>query len=148
MNLLPEVRSDIDEWINRITCPRKELGGHAICPFASKKYTLSDGFDVPETIKSVHICVLSKRLKQGELKRICNRLNEHHDDLVFLPDHKKNTGNINGLLTGNGKHNLILIQPKRKLTETRKTLVESDYYSYWSKKYLKEILKEDYEVLD
>lgn len=148
MNLLSEVRKDIDEWIDRITAPRKELGGNSICQYASRQYTLSDGFNIPEKINSVHICLINKTVKLGELKRICNKLNKHYQELVFLPDHKRSRTNINGIETGNGKHNLVLIQPKRKLTESRKVLAKTDYYTYWSKKYLKEILQEDYELLD
>jgi hypothetical protein len=54
---------------------------------------------------------------------------------------------ISGVQTNNGRYNLILAQPKEKLKEFRKKLAQTDYYSYWSDEYLKEILGEDYEIV-
>ena len=139
---------DIQDWIDRITEPREELGGNKICPYASTNYTLSIGTKIPDQIESVHICVMTDRLSQDNLQTICDRFNKAQNDLVFLPDHKDSKANINGILTGNGKHNLILIQPKIKLRNAREKLAESDYYTYWTEDYLKEILKEDYELLE
>jgi hypothetical protein len=145
---LPEVRQHIDAWIDDITKPREELGGNKICPYASKNYTISYGFDIPNDIKTVHMCLMGNTIKQDDIKRLCDKLNNNFDDLIFLPDHKENNGNIKGILTGNRKYNIILVQPKKKLRQFRESLVKTDYYTYWSDEYLREILEEDYELLD
>ena len=148
MNSLLEARKHIDLWIDKITQPREELGGNKICPYALKNYTISYGFEIPENIKTVHICLMNDFIDCDRMKTMCDKLNKLFPDLIFLSDHKTNQGNINGILTGNNKYNIILVQPKQKLRKSRKSLVKTDYYSYWSEDYLKEILREDYELLD
>ena len=46
------------------------------------------------------------------------------------------------------KYNLILCQSKRKLNKIRKKLMETDYYTYWTEDYLKEILGDDAKYLE
>ena len=46
--------------------------------------------------------------------------------------------------TNNGKYNLVLCQPRKDLTEARKKLAKTEYYDYWDKNYLEEVLEEDY----
>jgi hypothetical protein len=43
------------------------------------------------------------------------------------------------LYTGNGEYPVILVQPKNKLLEARSSLEKTNYYSYWSEEYKKEI---------
>ena len=77
---------------------------------------------------------------------MCSELNEKYLDLIFLPDHKNRDTYINGVKTNNGNHNIILCQPKKKLKDARAALKKTDYYTYWDKEYLKEILGEDYDM--
>ena len=42
----------------------------------------------------------------------------------------------------------MLCQPRKELTEARKKLSKTDYYKYWDKSYLKEVLEEDYSTVN
>jgi len=41
-----------------------------------------------------------------------------------------------------------LCQPREELTEARKKLAKTDYYSYWDKYYLREVLEDDYKTVE
>ena len=42
----------------------------------------------------------------------------------------------------------MLCQSRKELTEARIKLAKTDYYKYWDKNYLKEVLEEDYKVVN
>ena len=62
--------------------------------------------------------------------------------MINFQKYKKN------IKTNNGLYNLILSQPKKELSEFRKKLVKTNYYSNWDEDYLKEILQEDYYLIE
>ena len=66
----------------------------------------------------------------------------------FIADHRKSNTKINGIPTSNGKYNLVLCQPREELTEARKKLAKTNYYDYWDKNYLEEVLEEDYGIIN
>ena len=67
-------------------------------------------------------------------------LSWQYPDIIFLPDHKDRKTFINGVQTNNGKHNLLLCQLRSRLKIARDKLKKSNYYSFWTEDYLKEIL--------
>ena len=146
--------SDCKEWIEAIAVPQENLGGMAICPFASLASRFSmirvEGEIVPPTDLDfdVILYLLPETVSQESMFELCKNLNSTHRDLVFLPDHKDRETNINGVQTNNGKHNLILCQPKEKLRSARAALMKTKYYTYMSDEYRRELFGEDYGSLD
>ena len=55
---------------------------------------------------------------------------------------------IHGVQTNNGKYNLILAQPTQKLRKFRESLAKTEYYDLWDDDYLKEILGDDYDIVN
>lgn len=145
---------DLKHWISAIAVPQNNLGGMAICPYAglAAKYTLDrvDGeLQLPPDLDfDVHIYLLPDTVSADTMIQMCADLNATHTKLVFLPDHKDRNTNINGVQTNNGVHNIILCQPKAKLRAARRALMKTEYYTYWSEDYLREIFGEDYGNLD
>ena len=145
---------DLKEWISAIAVPQDNLGGMAICPFASLagRFTMDrvEGELIPPTNLDfdVHIYLLPDSMSCQSMIEMCDNLNADYGSLIFLPDHKDRNTFINGVQTNNGRHNIILCQPKEKLRLARKALMKTKYYTYWSEDYLREIFGEDYGNLD
>ena len=135
----------IEDWINRISKPREELGGMSVCPYArGTEYELveTDGSDIdpPPWDFDLIIYKLPDHYTIEELGDIAHEYNNIYPEMVFLPDHKDKDTFINGVQTNNGKYNLILCQWRDNLTAARDKLGKTSYYSYWAEDYLKEIL--------
>lgn len=140
------------DWIHKISKARPELGGFAVCPYAkSASYEIIDT-DVREIIPlgnyDVIIFIVEDDLELDEIQEWVNFYNERHPSWKFFEDCASYDTYINGIQTNNGKYNLILAQPTKKLQFFREKLAKTDYYSYWNKEYLKEILEDDYNLLD
>lgn len=135
---------DLKFWVNQLIISRAELGGFSICPYAhSAKFKIIQVYDqieIPNEEFEVVIFLLPDYLKYDELVNIANYQNKLHPLLVFLPDHKDRKTTINGIQTNNGKYNLLLCQPREKLQNAREKLKNTNYYSFWDKEYLDEIL--------
>lgn len=135
----------INEWINRITQSRTELGNLSVCPYAKgAEYELvnTDGSDInpPPWDFELIIYVLPTYYSETEVMNIANEYNKIYPDMVFLPDPKDRYTEINGVQTNNGEHNLILCQWRDNLDKARTKLQKTTYYTYWAEEYLKEIL--------
>ena len=135
----------LNEWIDRISLPRDELGGMSVCPYAKKsEFTLveTDGSDIETPPWDFELIVykLPDHYTIDELVSIANEYNILYPDMIFLPDHKNKDTFINGVQTNNGKYNLILCQWRDNLESARTKLKTSNYYSFWDSEYLKEIL--------
>ena len=135
----------IKDWINRITQPREELGGFSVCPYAKgAEYELieTDGSDIapPPWDFELIIYKLPLHYSIDEVCAIAEEYNRLFPELVFLPDPKDKDTYINGVQTNNGEFNLILCQWRDNLNKAREKLSSTNYYTYWSEDYLKEIL--------
>jgi hypothetical protein len=135
----------INEWINRITQPRSELGDFSVCPYAKGvEYELleTDGSDInpPPWDFELIIYMLPAHYTETEVVAIANEYNKIYPDMVFLPDPKDRYTEINGVQTNNGEHNLILCQWRDSLEKARAKLQKTTYYTHWTEEYLKEIL--------
>lgn len=142
---MENIKKDIDKWISRITKKQKRLEGLAVCPFAVKssyELVITDGKDInPLPDAEITVYVLPQHHSQEDLAQLANEYNNKMPELVFLPDHKDRRTEINGVQTNNGTHNLILCQRRTDLCEARSKLKNTNYYEFWNKEYLEEILK-------
>ena len=138
-------------WIQEISKIRPELGNFSICPYASganfsiqeqklSQITPNDDFDVI-------IYVVEDNLEAQFLYDTVDDYNRIYPDYKFISDHGKTKTYIQGIQTSNGKYNLVLCQSRNELTEARKKLAKTNYYDYWEKNYLKEVLEDDYGII-
>ena len=148
---MTEKEEHIRDWIIRVSKKRPELGHFAICPFASSANfkIVECNIDDIEPIDGadVVIFIVEDNLTVEDIDQwvdIYSKIYKHWD---FFKDCGSYETFISGVQTNNGRYNLILGQPKEKLKEFRKKLAQTDYYSYWSDEYLREILGEDYEIV-
>lgn len=144
------MRSHIKLWIQHLNTAQKNLGGLAVCPYAARaKYKILNRVKKPiqfhkdqPILEKMDVILYLKefRMKPEALYLLCDQLNEAHGDYVFLADHWDVETNIKDVRTNNGLYNLILCQKRSKLENARRFLRSKNYYSYWSKKYLKDVM--------
>ena len=139
-------------WIGQLSKIRPELGNFAICPYASNaNYTIVDeklSQIVPNNDFNVIIYVVEDNMSAEFLYDAVDDYNRNYPDYKFIADHGKTKTYIQGIQTSNGKYNLVLCQSRKELTDTRKKLAKTNYYNYWDKNYLKEVLEDDYKVVE
>ena len=139
-------------WIDQLSKIRPELGNFAICPYASKaNFSIIDNKlsqIVPKPDFDVVVYVVEDNISAQFLYDAVDDYNRNYPEYKFIPDHGKTKTYIQGIQTSNGLYNLVLCQPRKELTEARKKLARTDYYNYWDKSYLKEVLEEDYPVVN
>ena len=139
-------------WIDQLSKIRPELGNFAICPYASKaNFSILDrklSQIVPKPDFDVVIYVVEDNISAQFLYDAVDDYNRNYPEYKFIPDHGKTKTYIQGIQTSNGLYNLVLCQSRKELTEARKKLARTDYYNYWDKSYLKEVLEEDYPVVN
>ena len=140
------------QWIQELSKNQPELGNFAICPYASKaNYTIVDeklSQIVPNNDFDVIIYVVEDNISAQFLYDAVDDYNRNYPDYKFIADHGKTKTYIQGIQTSNGKYNLVLCQPRKELTEARKKLAKTNYYDYWDKEYLEEVLEDDYKVVE
>lgn len=136
-------KKDIENWIKWISQSQPELGGFAICPFAAKSTYKIIESDIDKLKVESGYQVIIFVVNESSLD-IINQWVEHynnkHKDWIFFEDCASYNTFINGLQTNNGKHNLILAQPREELMNFREALKKTNYYSYWSEDYYREIV--------
>ncbi len=133
----------VETWIHKISQSRPELGGFAVCPFASKAYykIIECSIDNLELIDGYEVLIyIVNENRLEEINKWVKHYNDLHKDWIFLEDCATYDTFINGVQTNNGSYNLILAQPKEKLLKAREVLKKTSYYSYWSNEYYKEIV--------
>ena len=139
-------------WIDQLSKIRPELGNFAICPYASKaNFSIIDNKlsqIVPKPDFDVVVYVVEDNISAQFLYDAVDDYNRNYPEYKFIPDHGKTKTYIQGIQTSNGLYNLVLCQPRKELTEARKKLARTDYYNYWDESYLKEVLEEDYPVVN
>ena len=139
-------------WIAQLSKVRPELGNFSICPYASganfsiQEQKLSQ--IRPNSDFDVIIYIVEEDISADFLYDAVDDYNRNYEDYKFIADHRNSNTFINGVQTNNGKYNLVLCQPREELTEARKKLAKTDYYDHWDKKYLEEVLEDDYGVID
>ena len=103
---------------------------------------------VPNSDYDVVIYVVEDNISKNFLYDAVDDYNRNYSDYKFIADHGKTKTYIQGIQTSNGKYNLVLCQPRKELSDARKKLSKTDYYKYWDKSYLKEVLEEDYSMVN
>ena len=139
-------------WIQKISKIRPELGNFSICPYASGANFCIQvrklNKIVPNSDYDVIINIVEDDIDANFLYDAVDDYNHNYPDYKFIADHGKTKTYIQGIQTSNGKYNLVLCQPRKELTEARKKLAKTNYYDYWDKNYLKEVLEDDYRLID
>ena len=139
-------------WIRQLSKIRPELGNFAICPYASSaKFTILDeklSYIVPNSEYDVTIYVVEDEIDAQYLYDAVDDYNQNYPDYKFIADHGKTSTYIQGIQTNNGKYNLVLCQPRKELTEARIKLAKTNYYDYWDKNYLEEVLEDDHRIIN
>jgi hypothetical protein len=148
---MTEKEAYIHEWIAEVSKQRLELGGFAVCPYASNSKTsiVETPIDdiVPEPGHDVIVFIVESFWRPDQIQKWVEFYNEKFTYYKFFEDLSTKDTYINGVKTNNSKYNLILCQSKIKLSKIRKQLAKSEYYNYWNEEYLKEILGDDYELV-
>ena len=134
------IYTDVVEWMAKIVTPQKELNGVAICPYAKKaSWSIVEcekmDINVNQCQQEVTIFVLPAKMSKLKLEALTVELKQKHPQFVFLPDHKNAKTKMKNFSTGNGKHNLLLVQQRKKLNVARKNLAKGNYYKNMSEKY-------------
>ena len=144
------MKSHIKLWTKHLSTVQSDLGGLAVCPYAARaRYKILDRihkkirFEKDQTLlETLDVLLYLKefRMKKKDMYELCDQLNDTHKEYVFLADHWDTETNIKDVRTNNGLYNLILCQKRSKLENARNFLRSKNYYSYWSKKYLKDVM--------
>jgi len=149
---MSEKEAYIHKWIQEVSKDRPELGGFAICPYASSSKTLIVETPIddiePESGYDVIVFIVEDFWRPDQIKKWVQFYNEKFSYYKFFEDLSSSPTFIGGVQTNNQKFNLILCQSKKKLNGIRKKLAETNYYSFWSKEYLTEILGEDLKIVE
>ena len=139
-------------WIREISKIRPELGNFAICPYASgANFSIQEQKlhqIVPNSDFDVIIHIVEEDIDSNSLYNVVDDYNQKYPDYKFIADHGKTSTYIQGIQTNNGKYNLVLCQSRNELTEARKKLAKTNYYEYWDKNYLEEVLEDDYRIIN
>ena len=140
-------------WIREISKIRPELGNFSICPYASgANFSIQEQKlhqIVPNSDFDVIIHIVEEDIDSNSLYDAVDDYNQNYPDYKFIADHGKTKTYIQNIQTSNGKYNLVLCQPRKKLTEARKKLAKTNYYEYCDESYLKEVLEDDFsEVIE
>jgi hypothetical protein len=139
-------------WIKEVSKVRPELNGFAICPFAAKsKFKIiecSAEDIVPIEGYQVIIYIIEDYFDLNTVQFWVDFYNQKHENWKFFEDCGAYKTYIQGIQTNNGKYNLILGQPTDKLRKFRENLVKTEYYDMWDNDYLKEILEDDYDLIE
>ena len=140
-----------------ITLKRKELGGHAICPFAKKFLDKTEIIESEDMEEDAVKCLESeerpmlwliygcpKKFNEDWLTSLCEK---HKDkaaekDLWMIWDHPNQVNKIGSVETNNKEYGILLIQPLKELNGYSDKLKKSNYYSYWSEEYYNTIVGE------
>jgi hypothetical protein len=144
---MTEKEAYIHEWIQEVSKKRSELGGFAICPYASSSKTLIvettiDGI-VPQSGYDVIVFIIESFWRPDQVAKWVASYNQKFSHYKFFEDLSSKDTFIGGVKTNNEKYNLILCQSKKKLSAIRKKLSKTEYYSHWTSEYLEEILGDD-----
>ena len=139
-------------WISQISKIRPELGNFSICPYASgANFNIQEDQlleIVPNSDYDVIIHIVEDDIDADFLYEAVDDYNLIYPEYKFIADHGKTKTYIQGIQTSNGKYNLVLCQPRKELTEAREKLAKTNYYDYWDKNYLEEVLEDDYKLIN
>ena len=141
----------IREWIRKVSILRPELGGFAVCPYASTaKYKIVEcQIDDIEPIEGydVVIFIVEDYHSVEDILEWVESYNKIWEDWEFFEDCAEKISYVGEIQSNNGLLNLILAQPKAKLRKFREILGNTKYFDYWDDDYMREILGDDYDLV-
>lgn len=141
----------IREWIRKVSILRPELGGFAVCPYASTaKYKIVEcQIDDIEPIEGydVVIFIVEDYNTVEDVLEWVESYNKIWEDWVFFEDCAEKISFVGEIQSNNGLYNLIIAQPKEKLKKFREILGNTKYFDYWDDDYMREILGDDYDLV-
>lgn len=148
---MTEVEEHIKEWVQRTSIIRPELGNFALCPYSSNaKYivvqTNADEIG-PIFGHDIVFFVVEDYLDLQSIEFWVKYYNEKYPEMIFFEDCPKNETFIKGIPTSNGKYNIITMQNRQKLRQSRQILANTGYYHHWNDELLREIVGEDYKIV-
>ena len=134
------IYTDVVEWMAKIVKPQKGFNGVAICPYAKNaSWSIVEcegmNIDVDNCQQEVTIFVLPKKISKSRLETYASKLKKQYPKFVFLPDHRQAKTKMKNITTSNGKHNLLLVQQRKKLNDARKNLDKGSYYNNMTVEY-------------
>lgn len=149
---MSEKEQYILNWIKEVSIIRPELKNFAVCPFAANSKFKIIECSIEELYVNndydILIFVVEEYLDLSAIQFWVNHYNSLYSDWKFFEDCGSYDTYINGIQTNNGKYNLILGQPTEKLRSYRQQLSKTKYYELWDEEYLKEILEDDYNIIE
>ena len=146
----------IKDYIEYISLNRKELGGHAICPYAKtfinkikiieSKNFMKDAFECIQNKKHPMLYLIygnSKQFDKKWLEEFCENHQEFAkiNDLWLIWDHPDQINKINNIHTNNKEYAILLIQGLTELKKYSNKLHKTNYYTFWDEKYYQQIVK-------
>lgn len=149
---------NLEQWFTEITTPRTELGGKPICPFAkiaitNRQYIIEQvsletvqGKIQQADIETYKVCIYYLleyqeygveylESKTRELNSIFIEKNK-----VVLDNDPRNPFIVNSIRTNFPDCYIWVVQDLADLTSKSTSLQLTDYYSYWSKQQLDEVV--------
>ena len=147
----------IKDYIEYVSLKRKELGGHAICPFAKSfldkteiiesKNFMKDAFECIQNESHPILYLIYGDAKQFDKKWLEDFCDDHQQfakmkDLWLIWDHPDQINKINGIKTNNDKYAILFIQGLSELNKYSDSLAKTNYYSFWDKDYYKKITED------
>ena len=150
--------SSIHDWFNHIQTPKDQLGGMPICPFAraaiaNNEYDIQQCSldDIDQKVAEcdinqykVHIFYLPtyEQYTVHQLEQITKQLTTKYrnDDKVVLDNDPRNPFVIQGVTTTFDKCYLWIVQSLDDLTQKSNILKTTNYYSYWTKDQIDQVV--------
>jgi hypothetical protein len=148
----------LNDWLAFIQLPRPELSGFAICPYA-KQAILQKSYDVINVdIDSIHgvledieftkndvVILIFDDYESYDIEYLIDytkQLNEQYKskDIVVLDNDPRDLMIVNGVTTSYEHGYLWIVQSLNDLNKKSSMLQKTNYYSYWSKKQLDEVV--------
>jgi hypothetical protein len=148
----------LSKWFEHIQTPNS-IGKYPICPFAaaaiknnkvsiqgiedvSNIETLIESIDILEYDVTILYLLEYKKYTIEELRSIIILLNSKFNsvDKVILENEPRTPFFVNGVQTTFDDCYLILIQSLSKLNKHAEILKGTDYYSYWTKNQIDEVI--------
>jgi hypothetical protein len=150
--------SKLKEWFDHLIIPRPELSNMPICPFAkaavaNQEYTVEEtnlddiAFQISNANVQVYkVCIFylpNYELYEVEAleakTKMLNR-NFKHNNKVVLDSDPRNPFVLNGVTTTFPDCYIWIVQDLADLTSKSNGLKFTDYYSYWTKEQLEEVV--------
>lgn len=141
----------LNHWKEFVSTPREELDGFPICPFAKNVDIM---FDIIESENDLLIKVLKRERSSAELfmfvdfngvlsytqaEGLVDFYNSISRDYQYFVDDCENPQSMNSIDTSNGKYLIIIGQRTDVLNVAREKLMNTGYYKFLEKEYLKKI---------